>query len=110
MKTNLRCYLRGLISVTPLIVGTSLSAASLTWFPGPSLDTPISGAATTVISGGNNLLIGGDSYYYPYSYPQSLAATNAYWTYLPALYSVSIAPGAVANGGVIIGYCGSGRA
>ncbi|MDB6065557.1 MAG: hypothetical protein JWR26_1765 [Pedosphaera sp.] len=107
MKTKFFVYIRKLIGVTPLIVGTSLYAAPPTWFPGPSLDTPISGAATSVISGGNNLLIGGDSWYYPYSYPQSLAATNIYWTYLSELYSVNIAPGAVANGGMIILYGGS---
>ncbi|MDB6020878.1 MAG: hypothetical protein JWQ04_735 [Pedosphaera sp.] len=107
MKTNLAFYIRSLIGLIPFMFGASLWAAPLTWFPGPSLDTPISGAATTVISGGINLLIGGDSYYYPYSYPQSLAATNVYWSYLPELFSVNIAPGAVANGGMIIVYGGS---
>jgi hypothetical protein len=62
---------------------------------------------TTVISGGNNLLIGGDSYYSPYSYPVSLAVTNAYWSYLPEMYSVNLAGGAVVSGGLIIIYGGS---
>jgi len=90
-----------------LFVGAGLGAAPLAWFPGPALDTPLSGAATTVISGGNILLIGGDTAYYSQSYPQSLAATNIYWTYLPAMDGVRIAPGAVANGGMIIVYGGS---
>src|ERR1022692_3958075 len=100
MKKNRLFLCRFLAGITWLFIGSNLGAAPLTWYPGPSLDTPISGAATTVISGGKNLLIGGDSYYSPYSYPQSLAATNAYWTYLPPMYSVNLAPGAVANGGM----------
>src|ERR1035441_1422839 len=98
---------RFLAGIAPLFVGAGLSAGTLTWFPGPPLDAPISGAATTVISGGNNLLIGGDSYYYPFSSPQSLAATNLYWTYLPQMSGVRIAPGAVANGDIITVYGGS---
>jgi Kelch motif/Galactose oxidase, central domain len=107
MKTNGPFPFRWLAGIAPLLVGASLSAAPLTWFPGPSLNAPLSGAATLVVSGGNNLLIGGDSYYVYQSYPQSLAATNSYWTYLPAMYGVRIAPGAVANGGMIIVYGGS---
>ena len=90
-----------------MFVGSGLGAAPLTWFPGPALDTPLSGAATTVISGGTILLIAGDTPYYAQSFPQSLAATNIYWTYLPAMNGVRIAPGAVANGGMIIVYGGS---
>lgn len=67
----------------------------------------LSGAAATVASDGSVLLIGGDSYYYAQSYPQSLAATNNAWTYLPVLYSVRIAPGVVANGDMITLYGGS---
>jgi Galactose oxidase, central domain len=107
MKTNCPFLFQFLAGFTWLFIGSNLGAAPLTWFPGPSLDTPISGAATTVFSGGNNLLVGGDSYYSPYSYPQSLAATNTYWSYLPQMYSVNIAAGAVANGGIIIVYGGS---
>ena len=60
-----------------------------------------------VVSGGNNLLIGGDTDYAFQVYPQSLAATNIYWTYLPAMSGIRIAPGAVASGGMIIVYGGS---
>jgi hypothetical protein len=69
------------------------------------LNFPISGAAAVVVSDKNNVLIGGDSY--NENFPQSLAATNLAWTYLPALYGVRIAPGAVAGGGMIILYGGS---
>jgi len=85
-----------------LSAAAALSAAPLTWFPGPPLDSPLSGAATTVFSGGNNLLIGGDSFA-----AQELAATNIYWTYLAPLYGATIAPGAVATGGMIIFYGGN---
>ena len=107
MKTNHSFFLRGIgIGFVPMLLGMNLCAAPLTWFPGPAIDNPISGAAT-VTSGGNNILIGGDSYYSPYSYPLSLAATNSYWTYLAEMFSVNIAPGAVASGGMIIVYGGS---
>ena len=86
-----------LLAVLGLRGGNSY-AAPLTWFPGPSLDAPISGAAATTISGGDILLIGGDSYYSPASYPESLDATNAYWTPQLGMDGVRIAPGAVASG------------
>ena len=89
--------------------GVGLSAAPLQWFPGPAVDTPMSGAAT-VVSGGNNFLTGGDAYanyFFPVSYPISLAATNAYWTYWSPYYSLNIAPGAVVNDGNIVLYGGS---
>ncbi len=105
MKANRSVPLRCLAGIVPLFVGAGLSAGTLTWFPGPSLDAPVSGAATIVISGGNNLLIGGDSY--DFSLPQSLAATNSSWTYLPALPGVRIAPGVVAGGDTITLYGGS---
>ena len=60
-----------------------------------------------MVSGGNTLLIGGDSYYASPSHPQSLGATNLYWTFMPPMSGVRIAPGAVANGGMIIVYGGS---
>src|ERR1017187_6823055 len=107
MKSNHSFLFRCLAGIAQLLVGASWAAAPLTWFPGPSLNTPLSGAATTVISGGKNFLIGGDSYYNPFSYPQSLAATNQVWTYLPELYSHRIAPGAAANGDIITLYGGS---
>jgi hypothetical protein len=92
-----------------LLFGAHLLAAPLTWFPGPSLGTPMSGAAT-VVSGGNNILTGGDAYegyYFPFSYPISLAATNAYWTYLSPYYNLNIAPGAVVSDGNLIIYGGT---
>ena len=100
---------RFLAGIAALFFGAELSAAPLAWFPGPALDTPMSGAAT-VISRGNNILIGGDAYlgyYYPLTYPLSLAATNSYWTYLTAIYSFNIAPGAVLSGGNVIVYGGT---
>lgn len=108
MKANLfqKLLLQCVAGTAPLLIGVAWGAAPLTWFPGPALDAPVSGAATTVFSGGNNLLIGGDSYY-AVSYPQSLAATNSYWTYLPPIYGILIAPGAVASGGMIIVYGGN---
>jgi hypothetical protein len=105
MKITHSFHFRCLAGIAPLFVGAGLCAAPLTWFPGPPLNTPVSGAATTVASDGSNLLIGGDGYYY--SLPQSLAATNLYWTYLPTLPSVRIAPGAVGNGDPITLYGGS---
>jgi hypothetical protein len=102
MKTDLSFLLRLLAGITPLFVGAGVSAGSLIWFPGPSLDAPRSGAATTVFSGGNNLLIGGDS-----SVVQELAATNVYWTYFTPFYYATVAPGAVAGGGMVIVYGGN---
>lgn len=111
MKTKSAAYFRLLASLAPLLAGASLCAAPLTWFPGPTLDSPISSAATTVASGFGNVLIGGDSYYdgygYPISYLQNLIATNAYWGSLGALYSINIAPGAVANPDLILLYGGT---
>ena len=89
-----------------MFAGAGLCAAPLAWSPGPSLNAPLSGAAA-LVSGGNTLLIGGDSYYASPSYPQSLGATNLYWTSMPPMSGVRIAPGAVANGGMIIVYGGS---
>src|SRR5258708_20335308 len=106
MKTHRSFPTRGLTVIASLFAGASLYAAPLTWFPGPPLNEPISGAATFV-SGGNNVLIGGTSFYSPYSYPASLGATNAYWNFLPALYTVSIAGEALAHGDPYVVYGGS---
>src|SRR6267142_3758768 len=106
MKTSFSFPIRCLAGIGTLYAGAGLCAAPLTWFPGPSLNEPISGAATFVF-GGNNILIGGTSFYFPNSYPQSLAATNLYWNFLPPVYSVNIAPGAVGNGDPFIVYGGS---
>ncbi len=80
-----------------------LQAAPLTWFPGPAFGAPVSGAATIVARDKSNLIIGGDSYYSV----ESLAATNLYWNYLPALYSIQIAPGALETGDFIVVYGGT---
>src|ERR1039457_6132143 len=106
MKASLSFPYRCLAGIALLFAGAGLYAAPLTWFPGPSLDEPLSGAAA-LVSGGNILLIGGDSNYLSPSYPQSLGATNLYWTYLPPIDEVRITPGAVASGGMIIVYGGS---
>jgi len=87
-----------------------ISAAPLVWFPGPAVDPPFSGAATVTTSSLGNVLIGGDGfadYYYPLTYPENLIATNLNWNYLPPLYSLNLAPGAVAAGGMIILYGGT---
>ncbi len=96
----------------PCLIGAILFAAStgsfaapLAWFPGPSAISPLSGAATVVNSSLGNILIGGDG---GYPYPEYLTATNQYWGVVPMpLYSVNIAPGAVAQGGMIILYGGT---
>lgn len=97
-----------LAGIAPLFVGAGLSAAPLTWFPGPAID-PMSGSAT-VVSGGQNILTGGDayaSYFFPVSYPVGLTATNSYWTYFSPFYSLNIAAGAVLYDGNIVIYGGS---
>src|ERR1051326_3738135 len=91
------------------IIGSSLSGAPLTWFPGPSLYDPMSGAAA-VVNRGNNIIVGGDAYEfydYPITYPLSLAATNTYWTSLPPYYGLNIAPGAVVSAGIVLIYGGT---
>ena len=108
MKTN-RFQKILLAEIAPLFVGAGLSAAPLTWFPGPSLDWPVSGAATVVSPGLGNVLIGGDALYSPYA--EGLIATNIYWTPLTQpLYGIYNAPGAAASGGQIILYGGNNGA
>jgi len=104
MKTNwFQKFLLRLAGITPLFVSVYLCAAPLTWFPGPALDYPGSDAATVVISSLGNVVIAGDT-----AYPESLLATNSYWTPLgQPFYGVNIAPGAVASGGAIIVYGGN---
>lgn len=109
MKTNALWRIMIPISGAQLIGGISLLAAPLTWFPGPSLDTPMSGSGT-VYSGGKNILTGGDayqSYFYPVSYPISLTATNQYWTYLGSYDNLNVAPGVVMFDGNLIIYGGT---
>ena len=92
-----------LVGAEILLLAGGLLAGPLTWFPGPPLDWSLSGAATTAVPGLGNVLIGGDFS----SYPERLAAGNAYWTPLPAISSVRIAAGAVANGDLILVYGGT---
>jgi hypothetical protein len=107
MKTRLAFLCSWLSRITALLLlGTNLFAAPLAWFPGPSLNEPLSGAATIVASGGI-ILIGGDTFFDSFSYPQKLTITNAYWTYLPALDSVRISAGAVSSGDFVIVFGGS---
>ena len=110
MKLN-RFQKSHLAGMAPLLfVGANLSAAPLAWFPGPPVDPPFSGAATVVVSGLGNVLIGGDGYagyFFPVTYPEYLIATNRNWSFLPPMYSLNIAPGAVANGDMIIVYGGT---
>ncbi len=110
MKMNRGFPFSILAGMAPLFAGAGLGAAPLAWFPGPALDPPMSGAATTLVPGLGNVLIGGDgfaSYSFQATYPLSLAATNNSWNRLPPLYSLNIAPGAVASGGIIIVYGGT---
>src|SRR5260370_8533199 len=60
MKMKLLFLSRCLIGVTPLVVGASLRAAPLTWFPGAALNEPRSGAATVVTPSGSIMLFGGN--------------------------------------------------
>ena len=101
MKTKLPTFSHRLAAAGGLIVSLTVSAAPLTWFPGPSLDTPTSGAMA-LVSGGNNVVVGGDAYeyyYYPVTYPISLGATNAYWNSLYPYDNLNIAGGAVISDG-----------
>src|SRR5262245_52430991 len=106
-RARLKKFLAG--SIWSWILGASLSAAPLSWFPGPGLYTPMSGAAA-VVNRGNNIIVGGDAYEfydYPITYPLSLAATNSYWISLSPYYSLNIAPGAVVSDGIILIYGGT---
>ena len=97
-----------LLLLTVLALAKPLHAAPLTWFPGPSLDTPLSRAAA-VVANNNNVVAGGVSDITPdgEGYLLSLAATNSYWSFLGYLSSVNIAPGAAYTGGNILIYGGS---
>ena len=110
MKKDLSLSLRYLAGIIPLILCGDLYSAPLAWFPGPTVDPPFSGAAAVATTALGNIIIGGDGfagYYYPLTYPESLTATNQYWNYQSPIYSLIIAPGAVANGGDIIVYGGT---
>ena len=108
MKTRLHSV-GCLLGLMTLICDASLRGAPLGWFPGPSLDLPLSGSAT-VATGGLNYLTGGDDgfgYFYSATYPMSLAATNSAWSLLSPYSGVNIAPGAVAYDGNLIIYGGT---
>ncbi|HKW30296.1 MAG TPA: kelch repeat-containing protein, partial [Verrucomicrobiae bacterium] len=110
MRSNFKSY-RFIFCLAGFGLGLlPLPAAPLAWFPGPAVDPPFSGAATVATPGLGNVLIGGDGfayYYFPLTYPENLIATNLSWNFLPPLYSLNIAPGAVANGDLIIVYGGT---
>jgi hypothetical protein len=103
MKANLlKNFVPGLVGITLSVVGASMSAAPLTWFPGPAMDYPGSAAATVVMPGLGNVVIAGTT-----AYPEGLVATNINWTPLGQPFYGNIAPGAVASGGAIIVYGGN---
>jgi hypothetical protein len=90
-------------------VATFLSGAPLTWSPGPSLGTPMSGCSE-VVNHGNNILAGGDAnefYFYPLTQIVSLAATNSYWSYVSSYDALNIAGGAVVSDGNVVVYGGT---
>jgi hypothetical protein len=101
MRTKLLFLIQRLTGVTSLFIAAGLQAAPLTWFPGPPLESPRSGAATTLFSG-SNLIIGGDS-----SAVEALAATNIYWTFFTPFSGATVSPGAVADGGMVIYFGGN---
>jgi hypothetical protein len=105
---RLSFLMTGIVSLL-VTIQIPLSAAPLAWSPGPGLGETMSGAAT-VYSGGNNVLSGGDAYeyyFYPLSYPISLAATNSSWSYLTAYDSLNIGCGAVLSDGNMVIYGGT---
>ena len=106
MKTQSVFLLRCLIGVTPVILNPGAAAAPLTWFRGPHLIEPTSGAATTADGGFGTLLIGGAaSGFFPF--PTALVATNNSWTVLPGVEGLNIAPGVAGSGDPILVYGGS---
>ncbi len=106
MKTK---HSHSLLILTGFFVAMSaLGASPLAWFPGPALDAAVSGEASVVISGGDYLELAGDGGYYYAGFPESLAATNSYWTPLPSLFSgTRIGAGAAASGDIIMLYGGT---
>jgi len=103
MKTKQIFLFQCLIGMTLWFGVAVLSAAPLTWFPGPAMDYPGSDAATVVIPSLGNVVIAGNT-----AYPEGLLATNSFWTPLgQPFYGVNLAPGAVASGGSIIIYGGN---
>ena len=103
MKTTALIAGCRLLVITLLLFLTDGWAAPLTWFPGPSLDVPLSEAATTPTARYGNVLLGGDAGYYI----QGLVATNNYWSFLQPLQNVLLGPGAFANNDMMVVYGGS---
>lgn len=104
-----RSFLRAQIAgFTTLFVTLGLSAAPLTWFPGPPIDPPTSGAAIVTV-GASNVVVGGTSSYYYYygGYAQALGATNAYWNYVATIPDIRIAAGAVISDGALLIFGGT---
>lgn len=96
-------FFRLTIGATALVIlGANATGAPLTWFPGPSLNTPVSGAATTVLGGHGNVLIGGDTYSV-----ENLIATNASWGSLPGMLAVHIGGGVGGSGDPIVVFGGT---
>ncbi len=98
---------RDTVTIATLLIASGIGAAPLTWFPGPPLFEPLSGAASVAVPGRGNVVIGGTSYYSGESFPESLIATNSYWSGMAPLYSVNISPGAVSSGDIILVYGGT---
>lgn len=104
MKTNLLLRANVLIGAAFLLMNIKGNGAPLTWFPGPALISPMSGAAAVVDGSYGNVVIGGDGYIYP----EHLTVTNQYWQPLSVpLYGAFIAAGAAANGDMITVYGGT---
>jgi len=104
MSTSIGVWRRRcLVGVTWLLAGAGVEAAPLTWFPGPPVGSPFSGAATVAEASLGNILIGGDNLVDP----EYLVATNLYWGYLPQFWGFQIAAGAVATSDYIIVYGGT---
>lgn len=106
MKSNSFCNRQTGFALSLVLMVAGLKAAPLTWFPGPPLAMPVSGAAYISYSGGD-LIIGGDSWYYPAAYPQVFYATNQYWMVDPSFYNTTLGGGAVASGGQILYFGGT---
>ncbi len=102
VQTNLPFFIRCLTWTLPCLLGAGLNAAPLAWFPGPSLGSARSDAATVIASDGGNLLIAGDS-----PQVQELLATSQYWNYGVAFYGTQIGAGAVGGGEMILVYGGT---
>ena len=107
MKTNHLFILGCLVGIALLFGVSSVCAAPLTWFPGPSLYDSLSEAATVTAPGFGNMIAGGTAYFDGVSYPEYLIATNSYWSGFGSLYFVSVAGGAAVIDGNLVVYGGT---